>query len=78
VQVGESGGSSYLSPAQPASKEWTPVIALFGDMSWGSFSAPDPNNALDLDQVTRLLVGCNTKLDAVTLEVRNVELVAFD
>jgi hypothetical protein len=78
VQVGESGGSSYLSPAQPATKEWTPVIALFGDMSWGSFSAPDPNNALDLEQVDRLLVGCNTKLDGVTLEVRNVELVAFD
>ncbi len=78
AQVVEAGGSSYLCPAQPASKEWTRVVALFGDMTWGSFSPPDPNQTLDLDQVARLMIGCNTKLDGLTLEVRNVELVAFD
>lgn len=78
AQVVEAGGSSYICPAQPASKEWTRVVALFGDMVWGSFSPADPTKTLDLDQVGRLMIGCNTKLDRLTFDVRNVELLAFD
>ena len=78
AQVVEAGGSSYICPAQSASKEWTRVVALFGDMTWGPFSQPDPDKRLDLDQIGRLMIGCNTKLDRLTFDVRNVELLAFD
>jgi len=78
VQVIEAGGSSYLDAGWPATKEWRRVMVLFSDLAWGSFSASDPNGKLDLDQVRTLLFGCNTKLDKLTLEVRNVELVGYE
>jgi len=52
-------------------------VVLFADLGWGSFSTPDPNGTLDLATVRGLLVGCNTSLDELTLEVRNLELVAY-
>ena len=78
VQVIEEGGSSYIGPSWPATKEWRRAVVLFPDLVWGSFSAQDPNGKLDLDQVSGLLVGCNTKLDKLTLEVRKVELVGYE
>jgi hypothetical protein len=79
IQVIETSGSSYLPGAEPATKEWRRVVAPFSTMGWGSFSAADPDGKLDLDRIGSILVGCNTKrLDKLTLEVRNVELLAFD
>jgi hypothetical protein len=79
VQVSEAGGSMYAGTAQDATREWRRVVAPFSEMTWGSYSPADPNGRLDLDQITSLLIGCNTeKLERLTLEVRNVELLAFD
>jgi hypothetical protein len=79
IQVIETGGSSYLPGAEPATKEWRRVVTPFSMMGWGSSSPADGDGKLDLDQVGSILVGCNTqKLDKLTLEVRNVELLAFD
>jgi hypothetical protein len=69
----------YAGTAQDATREWRRVVAPFSEMTWGSYSPADPNGRLDLDQITSLLIGCNTeKLERLTLEVRNVELLAFD
>jgi len=77
VQVIEESGASYIGGGLPATKEWRRAVVLFADLGWGSFSTPDPNGTLDLATVRGLLVGCNTSLDELTLEVRNLELVAY-
>ena len=78
VQLIEEGGVNYVGPACPATKEWKRALCLYRDMSWGSFSKPDPDGKLTLDRIAGMLVGCNTALDELTFEVRNIELVAFD
>jgi hypothetical protein len=79
AQVIETGGSSYICPVLPAKKDWQRAVALFADMEYGSWSPKDADGKLDLDQIGSILIGCNTqKLDKLTLEVRNVELLAFD
>ncbi|MGQ9731719.1 MAG: hypothetical protein ACUVX8_10660 [Candidatus Zipacnadales bacterium] len=79
VQVTERGGSSYLCGPQPASKDWQRAVIAFIQLSWGSHSAADANGHLDLDQIASIMIGCNTRrLEKLTLEVRNVELLAFD
>lgn len=79
VQVIESGGPSYLCNPHPATREWRRVVAAFSDLTWGSFSPADPNRKLDLDRVAAILIGCNTvKMERLTFEVRNVELLGFD
>jgi hypothetical protein len=48
-------------------------------MEYGSWSPKDADGKLDLDQIGSILIGCNTqKLDKLTLEVRNVELLVFE
>lgn len=75
VQVVESGGSSYLTGGGwPARAAWARAACLFGDLSWGSHSPPDPNARLDTNQVATLMIGLNTKRDAPWLEVRDVRL----
>jgi hypothetical protein len=79
VQVIETGGSSYICPVLPAKKDWQRAVALFADMDYGSWSPKDADGKLDLDQIGSILIGCNTqKLDKLTLEVRNVELLVFE
>ena len=79
TQIAEEGGSAYMCGAQPSRTEWTRVVALFGDLVWGTHSPADDNNKLDADRITRAMIGCNTKkLEKFRLEVRDVELVAFD
>jgi len=79
VQVVETGGSAYLADGQDASKQWQRVVTPFGELGWGTFSPPDADHKLDLDQIGSILIGCNTrKLDQLTFEVRHVELLAFE
>jgi hypothetical protein len=78
AQIIEKGGSAYITPAYPASREWRRVVALFTDCGYGPWSAKDEDGRLDLDDVGGLLIGCNTGLDKLTLEVRKVEVVGFD
>jgi hypothetical protein len=79
VQVIESGGSSYLAGGHPATKAWQRAVILLAEMGWGTFSAADPDGKLDLDGIGSILIGCNTQgVDKLTLEVRNVELLAYD
>ncbi|MBM3473102.1 MAG: hypothetical protein FJX75_07550 [Armatimonadetes bacterium] len=78
VQVIETGGSSYICSVHPATKDWRRAVALFADLDYGSWSPKDADGTLDLDQIGEILIGCNTqKLEKLTLEVRNVELLAF-
>jgi len=78
AQIIEKGGSAYITPPYPATKEWRRVVALFADCGYGPWSAKDEDGKLDLDDVGGLLIGCNTGLDKLTLEVRKVEVVGFD
>ncbi len=79
VQVLEAGGPAYAAGPTDASKEWQRVVAPFSELTWGSYSPADENRRLDLDRIDGLMIGCNTrKLEKLTLEVRNVELLAFD
>lgn len=77
IQVTESPGSNYLTDAFAGSGEWRKQAYLFRNMSWGSFSPPDPNGKLDTDAILHLLVGLNTSVDDVWLEVRNVQMVRY-
>jgi len=77
VQVIEDSGASYISGGLSATRDWRRAVVLFADLGWGSFSTPDPNGRLDLTAVKGLLVGCNTAIDELTLQVRNLELVAY-
>jgi hypothetical protein len=78
AQLIETGGSAYISPAFPASKEWRRALVLWTDCGYGPWSARDADGKLDLDQIGGLLVGCNTKLGQLTLEVRRLEVVTFE
>ncbi len=77
VQPLENGGSAYISPAFPATKTWRRALVLWSDCSYGPWSPKDADGKLDLDDIGGLLIGCNTKLDKLTLEVRKVEVVGF-
>lgn len=75
-QVVEHSGSSYMvSEGWPASAQWRQVADLFSDLRWGSFSAPDDNNRLDIDRISAFMAGLNTRKDEVELHVRNVRLI---
>lgn len=76
-QVVEEGGATYQGEGWKAKKDWTRVQISFRDLVWGSYSAVDANQKLDLDKVTTLRIGLNTPKDDVFLEVRNVQLVKF-
>ncbi len=77
-QVTEQGGPAYMTgPGFPAGKEWKRAVALFPELVWGSFSRKDENGRLDLDRIVGWRIGCNTKLDRLRLEVRDVKLVRF-
>lgn len=77
LQLVEAGGSSYLPGALPSAAEWTPLVVQFSDLSWGSFSAVDPNGKFDPQAVGTLMVGGNTPADDAWLEVRNLKLVRW-
>ena len=78
LQIAEAGGSMYADLAHPATAEWRRVVVLLGDVMWGSYSPVDENGKLDTDAIGQVTIGCNTELDEVMLEVRNVSLVAYD
>lgn len=79
LQVIEQGGPHYLTAGgRPARGEWQQVASMFEDLTWGSFSPPDPNGRLDLDAIAGLMIGLNTPHDEVWLEVRNVRLVRLE
>lgn len=77
LQLIEAGGSSYLTDPLPSSEEWTPVVVQFADLSWGSFSAVDPDGKFDPQAIGTLMVGGNTPEDEMWLEVRNLRLVRW-
>jgi hypothetical protein len=78
LQVIETGGPCYLGRSYPATRQWRRAVVPWGDLGWGPWSPKDPNEKLDLNSIMGLMIGCNTALDKLTLEVRKVELVAFD
>ncbi len=79
MQLCEPSGTSYLTKAGfKAEKQWRRVVVQFAEMMYGSYSPPDANGRLDPDRIARLMIGCNTRRNAVTLEVRNIEAVRFD
>jgi hypothetical protein len=65
VQFEEAGGSSYFGDAIAASRlvRGTPhrCVVLFRDCIWGDWSAKDPNATLDVNQIRRIRLGCNTE-----------------
>lgn len=68
------GGATYVAQV-PAAKTPSRIVVLFKDLDWAGFSHPDPAGRLDLRKVTGLQLGANTKADAVTIDVSNVEAV---
>ncbi len=77
VQLAEESGSLYCSSQLPASTEWRKATVAFQDLAWGSYSPADANGRLDTDAIRSLLIGLNTPRDAVSLEVRALEVVGF-
>ncbi|HEY3283128.1 MAG TPA: hypothetical protein VGN26_12715 [Armatimonadota bacterium] len=78
LMLAEKGGAMYFTEDPlTASKQWRHAVIPLGSLVLGGFSPADPNGRLDLDQVTRLVLGFNTRRDEVTLRVRNLELLRF-
>lgn len=77
AQFIEASGAHYVSEGWEAATDWRRAVCLFARASWGSFSPADPSGMLDRDRITGILIGLNTALDNVRLEVRNVELVGY-
>jgi hypothetical protein len=78
LMLGNPNGSLFLNPAglEPT-REWKTVIIPFRSFVWGDFSPPAPQNRLDLHHIERLLLGCNTQQNDVTLMVRHIALVRY-
>ena len=51
-----SGGQYYADPPPPASADWTTIELAFADLKKASWSR-DPNNKLDLADITKVNVG---------------------
>ncbi len=77
AQLIETGGSCYISSSLPATKTWRRALVLWSDCGYGTWSPQDADGKLDLDDIGGLLMGCNTKLDKLTREVRKVDVVGF-
>ncbi len=75
VQLIEPGGVHYLTEdgLRPKPGEVADWVVPFREFGHGGFSAPDPNNKLDLDRIERLLVGFNQKGDRAVVEFLSVE-----
>lgn len=74
--VGEPNAARYYTPdGAPAKAAWQRVVFLFRDLQWGSFSSPDTNGRLDLQQVAHIELGSNTARDEMILEFRDLRLV---
>lgn len=78
VILGETNASAYVTgTGYGIRKEWQHIIIPFTAFTSGSFAPADPDGKLDLDQISVLRVGCNTKGQHVTLRLKNVELVGY-
>lgn len=77
TQVVEVGGASYLDGGQNVKREWTRVRLAFDELGWGPFSAADLNGRFDTQAIGTLMIGLNTPMDELTLDVRNIRLVRF-
>jgi hypothetical protein len=76
--VGEPNAARYYTEGGVhATADWQRVTFAFKDMGWGAFSPPDPDGKLDLDKVSHIEVGFNTPGNDLTMEVRNLRLVAL-
>ena len=67
----------YLSqnPVIPSDGKWHVAVVRFHDLEISTANAPDPNGRLDLDQVHRISVGMNSRVNDNTLEVSDLYLV---
>ena len=73
--VREANGSGYACDFEPRPERGKTVetVALFETGSHGDgWSAPDPNQRLDADQVRSLAIGCNTPGDQLKYRIENV------
>ncbi|MFP4058354.1 MAG: beta-galactosidase [Candidatus Brocadiia bacterium] len=78
LQVVEAGGAAYIThEGWKARKAWSRAVCSFESLAWGSYSAKDPNGALDTDAVRTLMIGANTPRDSLWMEVRGARLVRF-
>lgn len=76
VESGDAPHPHYMTGTTPSAAARR-VVFLFRDMKLLDFMAPDPNHRLDLDQIFSVKLGLNTKLDSLSFEVSNPELVKF-
>ncbi len=80
VQFVEENGAHYVAGLTWAPKQEGPhrALALFKDVSWGAFSSPDPDQALQPEKVRRVLIGVNARPDSVVkMAVRDLAWVRY-
>lgn len=72
----EPNGAHYMATTS-ASEGKRRVAFLFKDMWLLDIMGPDPNGQLDLDAISAVSLGCNTKRDHIAFDISGFELVTF-
>ena len=81
LMVGKPNGSTYFTEPGftlfSSAGKWKRVVIPFKSLVWGPFSSIDPEGSFHARHVSQLLIGCNTTANALSLSVRNIELVRY-
>ena len=81
VQFEEASGSVYFSDVGVDSRSSLGrpyrCVVLFGECPWGDWSPEDRNRGLDVGEIRRLRLGCNTDQSHVRFLLRDVAWVKY-
>jgi hypothetical protein len=76
LMIREQSGSTYFTPFSiiPPDDQWHSVVLRWQDLAALPSAPPDPNGKLDLDQISSISIGMNSKSDENTLEISDLYL----
>ncbi|MCC7491366.1 MAG: hypothetical protein IT204_03420 [Fimbriimonadaceae bacterium] len=78
LMLREQGGGTFMTAGGlPGSTTWRQATVVLSHLAYMSFMGPDADGQLDTARLDRLQFGANAKPLALTVELRNLQAVAF-